>query len=117
MKKVALIVFDGFGINDKTPQENAITLADAPLIHQLFTQKYAVIDASGVSVGLPQGQMGNSEVGHVTLGTGRISKQPFVEIDDVFAQGVFVKIPAFQEGIVNVREQHSHLHLVGLFST
>jgi 2,3-bisphosphoglycerate-independent phosphoglycerate mutase len=117
MKKVALIVFDGFGINTTTPQENAITLADAPLLHQLFTQKYACIDASGTSVGLPEGQMGNSEVGHMTLGTGRISKQPFVEIDGMFAEGAFAEVPAFQEGIAHVRQQHSHLHLLGLFST
>jgi 2,3-bisphosphoglycerate-independent phosphoglycerate mutase len=67
MKKVALVILDGFGINTTTPQENAITLANAPTLHKLFTEKYALIDASGRSVGLPEGQMGNSEVGHMTL--------------------------------------------------
>ena len=53
MKKVALIVLDGFGINDKTPEENSITLAKAPTIHHLFQQKHAVIGAAGKAVGLP----------------------------------------------------------------
>jgi 2,3-bisphosphoglycerate-independent phosphoglycerate mutase len=61
--------------------------------------------------------MGNSEVGHMTLGTGRVSKQPFVEIDDRFAKGVFSEIAAFQEGISHVRKNQTSLHLVGLFST
>jgi 2,3-bisphosphoglycerate-independent phosphoglycerate mutase len=117
MKKVALIILDGFGINYKTPNENAITLANAPTIHELFEQKYASIDASGKAVGLPEGQMGNSEVGHMTLGTGRISKQPFVAIDDLFAEGRFATLPAFKQGISHVRTNTSHLHLVGMLST
>ena len=62
MKKVALIVFDGFGINEITPENNAISLANADTIHALFSQPHAKIDASSGSVGLPEGQMGNSEV-------------------------------------------------------
>ena len=116
MKKVALIILDGFGINTKTPEENSITQANAPFIHQLFTQKYAEIDASGRSVGLPEGQMGNSEVGHMTLGTGRVNKQPFIEIDDLFAEGKFAQLSAFQKGIDHARKNSSNLHIVGLFS-
>ncbi|MCR5412910.1 MAG: hypothetical protein K6E76_08255 [Patescibacteria group bacterium] len=56
-------------MNDKTPENNAIALAKADTIHTLFTQPHAKIDASSGSVGLPEGQMGNSEVGHMTLGT------------------------------------------------
>lgn len=116
MKKVALIVLDGFGINEKTPTENAITLASpTPTLDTLFTKPYACIEASGRSVGLPEGQMGNSEVGHMTLGTGRILKQPFVALDDLFAEGKFAEIAAFQQGIQHVRENASNLHLIGLF--
>jgi 2,3-bisphosphoglycerate-independent phosphoglycerate mutase len=116
MKKVALIVLDGFGINEKTPAENAITLASpTPTLDSLFTKPYALIEASGKSVGLPEGQMGNSEVGHMTLGTGRILKQPFVALDDLFAEGKFAELTAFQQGIQHVRENNSNLHLIGLF--
>jgi 2,3-bisphosphoglycerate-independent phosphoglycerate mutase len=115
MKKVALIIFDGFGINTKTPNENAITLANAPTIHQLFTQKHTIIDTSGKAVGLPAGQMGNSEVGHMTLGTGRIIKQSLVAIDDLLEEGKFASLEAFQKGIAHVKAQHSNLHLLSLF--
>jgi 2,3-bisphosphoglycerate-independent phosphoglycerate mutase len=84
-------------------------------LDQLFTQPYAQIQASGRSVGLPEGQMGNSEVGHMTLGTGRVLKQPLVAIDDLFAEGKFSELSAFQQGIQHVRDHHSHLHLLGLF--
>jgi 2,3-bisphosphoglycerate-independent phosphoglycerate mutase len=115
MKKVALVVLDGFGVNTTTPPENAITLANAPTLHQLFQKKYALIDASGISVGLPAGQMGNSEVGHMTLGTGRIIKQSLVALDDLFDEGKFAELEAFQKGIAHVRAHHSQLHLLSLF--
>jgi 2,3-bisphosphoglycerate-independent phosphoglycerate mutase len=69
MKKLALIILDGFGINIKTPEQNAIIQADSPTFKDLFSQSYVSIDASGKAVGLPQGQMGNSEVGHMTIGS------------------------------------------------
>ncbi|MEI8091777.1 MAG: hypothetical protein WCG98_06245 [bacterium] len=69
MKKVALIILDGFGINTKTPAENAITLAKSPTFISLFKKLTTQLDASGRAVGLPDGQMGNSEVGHMTIGT------------------------------------------------
>jgi 2,3-bisphosphoglycerate-independent phosphoglycerate mutase len=61
--------------------------------------------------------MGNSEVGHMTLGTGRILKQPLVAIDDLFAEGKFAELLAFQKGIEHVRKNHSALHLIGLFGS
>lgn len=69
MKKVALIILDGFGINTKTPEQNGIIQADSPVFKKLFTEPHAEIDASGKAVGLPKGQMGNSEVGHMTIGS------------------------------------------------
>lgn len=115
-KKVALIILDGFGLNFSTPEENAILQAQpTPTIDFLFSQPYAEIEASGRAVGLPEGQMGNSEVGHMTLGTGRILLQPMVAIDELFAQQEFEKLKAFTDGIAHVRAQHSRLHLIGLF--
>ena len=60
--------------------------------------------------------MGTSEVGHLALGIGRISKQPLVEVDDLFAEGKFVHLPAFQQGIEHVRKNQTSLHLIGLLS-
>jgi len=115
MKKVALIIFDGFWINDKTPENNAIALAKADTIHTLFTKPHAKIDASSESVGLPEGQMGNSEVGHMTLGTWRIIKQSLVAIDDYFKEGTFKDLPAFQKAMAHLQQFGWNLHLIGLF--
>ena len=115
MQKVALIILDGFGINTKTPEENAIALAHTPTFNQLFTQLHTQLDASGRAVGLPEGQMGNSEVGHMTIGTGRIIKQNLVEIEDILDDGSFANIPAFLEGIDHCRKNSSNLHLIQLF--
>jgi 2,3-bisphosphoglycerate-independent phosphoglycerate mutase len=69
MKKLALIVLDGFGINTKTPEENGIIAAKGATFTSLFKKLSTKLDASGKAVGLPDGQMGNSEVGHMTIGT------------------------------------------------
>jgi len=116
MKKVALIILDGFGLNGKTPENNGISLATTPTFDQLFSLPYAQIRTDGKHVGLPEGQMGNSEVGHMTLGMGRIIKQSLVEIDELLETNTFKNIPAFQEGIAHVKENSSKLHLISLFS-
>jgi len=115
MKKLALIILDGFGINTKTPEQNAIIQADSPTFKDLFSQSYASIDASGKAVGLPEGQMGNSEVGHMTIGSGRIIKQSMVEIDDMLDKGSFAKLPEFQKGIEHCQNNGSTLHLIQIF--
>lgn len=69
MKKLALIILDGFGINFTTPTHNGIIQADSPVFKDLFTKPYASLAACGRAVGLPDGQMGNSEVGHMTIGS------------------------------------------------
>jgi 2,3-bisphosphoglycerate-independent phosphoglycerate mutase len=117
MKKVALIVLDGFGINTDNPEVNAILQANTPTFTQLFSQTYGVISTSGRAVGLPEGQMGNSEVGHMTLGSGRIIKQDFVMIDDLFAENKFADLPTFQKGIEHARNNSSNLHIMGLFGS
>jgi len=115
MKKVALIVFDGFGINEVTPENNAIALAKADTIHSLFSQHHAKIEASSHFVGLPEGQMGNSEVGHMTLGTGRVIKQSLVAIDDYFKNHEFETLPAFQKGMEHLKKYGGNLHILTLF--
>lgn len=115
MKKLALIILDGFGINSKTPKENAIAQAKAPTLNKLWKADYAALLASGKAVGVPEGQMGNSEIGHMTIGTGRIIKQSMVEIDDMLDNGSFKKLPEFQAGIDHCKKRHSNLHLIQIF--
>lgn len=114
MQKVALLILDGVGINTKTPEENAIVQAKAPTLHTLFAQVHTQLDASGRAVGLPDGQMGNSEVGHMTIGTGRIIKQNLVEIQDVIDDGSLLKLSEFVDGIEHCRKYKSNLHLLQL---
>lgn len=115
MKKLALIILDGFGINTKTPKKNGIIQANSPVFKKLFKDQYATIDACGKAVGLPVGQMGNSEVGHMTIGSWRIIKQSLVEIDDMLDDGSFAKLPEFKAGIQHCKDNDSTLHLLQLF--
>lgn len=115
MKKLALIILDGFGINTTTPKQNGIIQAHTPLFKKLFSESYATLDASAKSVGLPDGQMGNSEVGHMTIGAWRIIKQNLVEIDDILNDGSFAKLPEFKAGIAHCKKNSSTLHLLQLF--
>ena len=115
MKKLALIILDGFGINKKIPKQNGIIQADSPVFKKLFSESYASLEACGKAVGLPVGQMGNSEVGHMTIGAGRIIKQNLVEIDDMLDDGSFAKLPEFQAGLRHCEENGSTLHLLQLF--
>ncbi len=115
MEKVLLVILDGFGINTKTPEENAILQAKAPTFHALFSDMYTKLDASGRAVGLPDGQMGNSEVGHMTIGTGRIIKQNLVAIEDMLDDGSFAILPEFLAGIEHCKKNRSNLHILQLF--
>lgn len=117
MKKLALIILDGCGINTKTPAENAITLAKSPTITSLFKKMTTQLAASGRPVGLFDGQMGNSEVGHMTMGAGRVKKQSPVELEDMLDDGSFAKLAEFKAGIDHCKKNNSHLHLLQLFST
>ena len=115
MQKLALVILDGFWINTNLPAENAISLAHTPTFDHLFSQLTTQLDASARAVGLPDGQMGNSEVGHMTIGTGRIVKQNLVEIEDLLDDGSFAKIPERQAAIDHCHQNSSHLHLLQLF--
>ncbi len=117
MKKTdAIIIMDGFGLRDQT-RGNAVKEAGTPHIDAL-TAKYphTQIEASGKAVGLPAGQMGNSEVGHLNLGAGRVVYQDISLIDHAIETGEFFANEAFLAAADNVKKHGTALHLVGLTS-
>ena len=115
-KPVMLMILDGFGINEKT-DGNAVKLANTPNIDKLM-KKYQTtkIYTSGLKVGLPDGQMGNSEVGHTNIGAGRIVYQELTKITKSIEDGDFFAIPEFIEAIENCKKYNSKLHILGLVS-
>ncbi|TDV22851.1 phosphoglycerate mutase [Mycoplasmopsis mustelae] len=116
MKKVILIVIDGLGIREET-QGNGFALADTPTFDKLFAEyPNSLIQASGEYVGLPQGQMGNSEVGHLNIGAGTIVYTGLSLIKNALKNGTFKVAPAFQQAFTDVQKNNSTLHLMGLLS-
>ena len=116
MKTTALIIMDGFGIAEKS-ESNAITLAGTPNLDAI-SEQYSVtqIGASGFDVGLPDGQMGNSEVGHTNIGAGRVVYQMLVKISKDIKDGAFYKNNALVAAMENAKEKGTALHLIGLVS-
>ena len=111
-----LIILDGFGINDNVTG-NAIKKANKPNIDKLMmTCPTAQIQASGEAVGLPEGQMGNSEVGHTNIGAGRIVYQELTRITKSIEDGDFFSIPELTEAVENCKKNHTKLHIMGLVS-
>ena len=108
------MILDGFGLNDKT-EGNAVAQAKKPNIDALM-KEYPFVkgNASGLAVGLPDGQMGNSEVGHLNMGAGRIVYQELTRITKEINDGEFFSNQALLDGIANVKENNSDLHLYGL---
>ena len=116
MKKVILLILDGFGIN-KNDYGNAINKANTPTFDMLLnTYPNCELEASGTFVGLPKGQMGNSEVGHLTIGSGKINYQPLTYINDQIKNKEFFKNEKLNELMDYVNENNSTLHLIGLLS-
>ena len=115
-KPTVLMILDGFGLNDKT-EGNAVAQAKKPNIDALM-REYPFVkgNASGLAVGLPDGQMGNSEVGHLNMGAGRIVYQELTRITKEINDGEFFSNQALLDGIANVKENNSDLHLYGLLS-
>ncbi|MGN1036986.1 MAG: 2,3-bisphosphoglycerate-independent phosphoglycerate mutase, partial [Ruminococcus sp.] len=114
-KPVALIIMDGFGYN---PEDygNAIKSANTPNIDKYMKGANTIIGASGLDVGLPDGQMGNSEVGHTNIGAGRIVYQMLVKISKSIKDGDFFKNQVLLDAMNNCKEKNSSLHLMGLLS-
>jgi 2,3-bisphosphoglycerate-independent phosphoglycerate mutase len=115
-KPVTLIIMDGYGIrNDEVG--NAIKMAKTPNL-DLLMEEYptSYLNASGLAVGLPDGQMGNSEVGHLNLGAGRIVYQSLTRINKEIKDGTFFTNQAYLNAVQNVKENDSKLHIMGLLS-
>ncbi len=112
-----LIVMDGWGFNPRQ-EGNAIALARTPTIdHLSATWPHTLLRASGGAVGLPDGQMGNSEVGHLNIGAGKKVVQDFTRITAAIDDGSFYENPALLSAIAHVRQNDSTLHLCGLLGT
>lgn len=115
-KPVVLTIMDGFGINSDTAG-NAIKAAATPRIDDIFAHcPTTQIGASGLDVGLPDGQMGNSEVGHTNIGAGRVVYQELTRISKSISDGDFFENEAFLSAVKNCKENDSALHLMGLLS-
>lgn len=113
---VCLIVLDGWGLADDGPG-NAVALAQTPNFDSLWERyPHTTLSTSGPDVGLPEGQMGNSEVGHLNLGAGAIVKQDLARIDAAIADGSFFENPALLAACQQAIEARGRLHLIGLLS-
>ncbi|MBE0522680.1 MAG: 2,3-bisphosphoglycerate-independent phosphoglycerate mutase [Candidatus Methanoperedenaceae archaeon] len=118
IKKVPLLlmILDGFGMSDKK-EGNAIAAASTPNLDMLFSVfPHSVLDASGEAVGLPDGLMGNSEVGHLNIGAGRVVYQHLTRISKSIRERDFFKNRALVDAMENVKKLNTSLHLIGLLS-
>ncbi|MHB1161424.1 MAG: 2,3-bisphosphoglycerate-independent phosphoglycerate mutase, partial [Chloroflexota bacterium] len=114
IQPVVLIVMDGWGCAPEGPG-NAVALADTPVMDSIWkSYPHTKLEASGTRVGLPAGQMGNSEVGHLNIGAGRVVYQDLVRISLAIQDGSFFQNPAFLKAIEHVKARGSKLHLLGL---
>ena len=113
---VVLVVLDGWGCAPPGPG-NAVALASTPVFDALWERyPHTLLSASGESVGLPPGQMGNSEVGHLTIGAGRVVYQDLVRINKAVEDGSFFENPVLRRALATARERGGAVHLLGLVS-
>ena len=111
-----LLILDGFGLRDET-EHNAIALADTPVLDRLMKEcPFVKGNASGLAVGLPEGQMGSSEVGHLNIGAGRIVYQDLVRITKSIEDDDFFENEALLKAVNNAKEKGTSLHIYGLLS-
>jgi 2,3-bisphosphoglycerate-independent phosphoglycerate mutase len=114
---VVLIVLDGWGFRPGR-EGNAIELGNTPTWHRLWERApRTLLEASGLAVGLPEGQIGNSEVGHLNLGAGRVVPQDLVRISQSIESGEFFRIPVLRQLIEDTRRHNGTLHIIGLIGT
>ncbi len=110
-----LVILDGFGFGDPDHPCNAVALADTPCLDRLRAAcPWVEIDNNQHHVGLPEGQMGNSEVGHLNIGAGRIVYQDFLRINKAIEDGAFGQNEAYKAAFGHVRKTGGRLHLIGL---
>jgi 2,3-bisphosphoglycerate-independent phosphoglycerate mutase len=116
MKKVALIILDGWGIGDGS-KSDAIANANTPFINSLYLKyPHSVLSTSGENVGLPEGQMGNSEVGHLNIGAGRVVYQDLAMINKAVRERTIDQNPVLLAALRYARENNKKFHLLGLIS-
>jgi 2,3-bisphosphoglycerate-independent phosphoglycerate mutase len=116
VRPVVLVILDGWGCRDATP-DNAIALARKPNWDRLVaTCPHTSIDASEIAVGLPHGQMGNSEVGHLNIGAGRVIYQDYTRIDHAIETGEFARNAVLADAVAAARSSGAALHVFGLLS-
>lgn len=115
-KTTVLMILDGYGLNDRK-DHNAVAEANTPVMDKLM-KEYPFVkgNASGMAVGLPEGQMGNSEVGHLNMGAGRIVYQELTRITKEIQDGTFFENPALVKAMENCKANDSALHIYGLVS-
>ena len=115
-KPTVLMILEGYGLN-KNCEHNAVCEGKTPVMDQLMSQcPYVEGQASGLAVGLPEGQMGNSEVGHLNMGAGRIVYQELTRITKAIEDGDFFENPELLAAVENVKKNDSSLHMFGLLS-
>jgi 2,3-bisphosphoglycerate-independent phosphoglycerate mutase len=115
-KPLVLLILDGFGHSEKV-LHNAIHAAHTPVWDKLWAERpKSLIETSGLAVGLPEGQMGNSEVGHMTLGAGRVVYQSFTRVNKAIADGDFFTNPAYVKAIDSAIAADKAVHILGLLS-
>jgi 2,3-bisphosphoglycerate-independent phosphoglycerate mutase len=115
-RPVLLCILDGWG-DRADPKDNAIAMARTPVWSRLIaSQPHALLETSGLAVGLPPGQMGNSEVGHMNLGAGRVVMQDLPRIDQAILDGSLGRHPALLSAIQAVKQKNGRFHLLGLLS-
>ena len=115
-RPTVLMILDGYGLNDRK-DGNAIAQAKTPVMDELMaTCPFVKGNASGLAVGLPDGQMGNSEVGHLNMGAGRIVYQDLTRITKEIDDGTFFENAELKRAMENAKENDSSLHMYGLLS-
>ncbi len=115
-KPVVLCILDGWGVSE-SDEHNAIALADTPNWDRIIAENpYATLGTSGLDVGLPDGQMGNSEVGHMNIGSGRIVMQNLPRIDKAISDGSLAQNPELHNLVSNLQETGGTCHIMGLVS-
>src|SRR5271154_3726049 len=113
---VCLVILDGWGLAEPGPG-NAVSLASTPVFDELWASyPHTTLTACGRAVGLPDGQMGNSEVGHLNLGAGTVVRQDLVRIDDAIADGSFAENGVLRSAFVGSGAPPARVHLLGLLS-
>ena len=116
MKKVLLMILDGWGLGND-PKVSAIDQADVPYFRSIWSKyPHSTLEASGLAVGLPEGQMGNSEVGHMNIGAGRVVYQDLVRINQAVKTGELASNPVLKEAFGHARRAGKPVHLIGLVS-